>query len=399
MIQGFLGEPCRGLKERWTTSEKEGFSIVSTFKRLPYLFWGGVAIRCDHRHLAYILCSNGAPTSKSLHQRLPGWRVFLAQFPYTIVHVPGDNRCWGDLLSRWVTRPWGPVCMHASVKYTEVRFAGSDKFPTKEVVRGVKAAAAEGGSTLDTALRLDSLDSEGLYRVGHHAPRVIWAPAGGDSLNETTAAVCPPGGVGHRGVDATMARFERHCVWETMVDDVRDKIRLCLYCADTTARALVPRTLEETPHGREPNEVVHFDNLYMRESVVDAGVDAADGFQHVLVILQDLSGHTYLRLSRASTAKGTVEERLRWCATFGLITMLVSDIAAHFRNRVVRKLAKALSVGHRFSVANRAWTNGTVERMMREAIHGEKAMLNEGSRLFSEWVMVLPTVQWALNRA
>ena len=161
----------------------------------------------------------------------------------------------------------------------------------------------------------------------------------------------------------------------------------------------MPRTLEETPHGREPNEVVHFDNLYMRESVVDAGVDAADGFQHVLVILQDLSGHTYLRLSRASTAKGTVEERLRWCATFGLITMLVSDIAAHFRNRVVRKLAKALSVGHRFSVANSAWTNGTVERMMREAIHGEKAMLNEGSRLFSEWVMVLPTVQWALNRA
>ena len=77
----------------------------------------------------------------------------------------------------------------------------------------------------------------------------------------------------------------------------------------------------------------------------------------------------------------------------------VSDNATHFRNRVVRKLENALGVEHRFSVVNSAWTNGTVERMMREAIHGEKAMLNEGSRLFSEWVMVLPTVQWALNRA
>ena len=41
--------------------------------------------------------------------------------------------------------------MYASVKYTEVLFVGSDKFPTKEAVRGVQAAAAEGGPTLDKA--------------------------------------------------------------------------------------------------------------------------------------------------------------------------------------------------------------------------------------------------------
>ena len=55
----------------------------------------------------------------------------------------------------------------------------------------------------------------------------------------------------------------------------------------------------------------------------------------------------------------------------------MSDNAIHFRIRVVRKLAKALGVEHRFFVANGAWTNGTVERMMREVIHGAKAMLNE----------------------
>ena len=33
-----------------------------------------------------------------------------------------------------MTRPGCPVCVHASVKYTEVFFAGNDKFPTKEVV-------------------------------------------------------------------------------------------------------------------------------------------------------------------------------------------------------------------------------------------------------------------------
>ena len=53
----------------------------------------------------------------------------------SIVHIAGDVNCWVYLLSRWVTRSEGPVCKHASVKCTEVLFAESDKFPTKEVVR------------------------------------------------------------------------------------------------------------------------------------------------------------------------------------------------------------------------------------------------------------------------
>ena len=112
-----------------------------------------------------------------------------------------------------------------------------------------------------------------------------------------------------------------------------------------------------------------------------------------------MSRCTWLRPSRACTANGTVEELVRWCATFGPPTTWVSDNATHFRDRVVRKLAKALGVEHRFSVANSAWSIGTVERMMREVIHGRKAMLNEMGRPLSEWVVVLPTVHWALNTA
>ena len=122
-----------------------------------------------------------------------------------------------------------------------------------------------------------------------------------------------------------------------------------------------------------------FDYIYM-VSAVDAGIDVAGGFRYVLVIVDDVSGYTWLRPSRACTANGTVEELVRWCATFGPITTWVSDNASHFRNLVVRKLAKALGVEHRFSVANSAWTNGTFERMMLEVIHVTTAMLNEGRR-------------------
>ena len=62
---------------------------------------------------------------------------------------------------------------------------------------------------------------------------------------------------------------------------------------------------------------MHFDFLHPGESTVDVGVDAEDGFQYVLVILEDVSGYTWLRPCRACTANGMVEELVRWCATFG----------------------------------------------------------------------------------
>ena len=74
-------------------------------------------------------------------------------------------------------------------------------------------------------------------------------PAEAESLKKRLLVCAHLEVAGHREVDATMVRLERHCVWKGMAGDVRDIIRLCLYCADTKAGELVPCTLKETPHG------------------------------------------------------------------------------------------------------------------------------------------------------
>ena len=53
-----------------------------------------------------------------------------------IVHIAGDENCWAYLLSRSMTQLESPVCADAIDKYTKSTSAESDKFPTKEVVRG-----------------------------------------------------------------------------------------------------------------------------------------------------------------------------------------------------------------------------------------------------------------------
>ena len=97
------------------------------------------------------------------------------------------------------------MCVHASVKYAEMLFTGSDNILTKEDVRGVQAAAAGDGPTLDTALGVATLDSEGLCRVEYHGHRVIWVPAEAESLKTRLLVCAHLKGAGHRGVGATMA--------------------------------------------------------------------------------------------------------------------------------------------------------------------------------------------------
>ena len=91
-------------------------------------------------------------------------------------------------------------------------FAGSNKFPTENVVRGVQAAAAEGGPTCRTSLGVASMDSDERYRVEHHGHRVIWVPGGVDSLKNRLLVCAHLEWARHRRVDSTMAQFQRHCV-------------------------------------------------------------------------------------------------------------------------------------------------------------------------------------------
>ena len=104
---GILSGTFRGAQVRWATVDKEGYAIVSTFRRLEYLLWGGVHIFTDHRNLAYIFNPEAcvSSVSKTAAQRLEQWKAVLGQYDYSIRHIAGERNCWGDLLSRWVNVP------------------------------------------------------------------------------------------------------------------------------------------------------------------------------------------------------------------------------------------------------------------------------------------------------
>ena len=186
-----------------------------------------------------------------------------------------------------------------------------------------------------------------------------------------------------------------------METQVRDFVRQCLHCADSRAGETVPRPLGETVHGTMPGEVVHFDYLYVGESgpLASQGLSEEGGYRYILVLMDDLSNFVRLEPVAVCTAEFTATSLLDWCSTLGVPRVWVSDTATHLKNTTMTRLREALQVDHRFAVAYSPWSNGTCERMVKEVVRALRSILLEQRREVTEWVDVLPAVQWALNTA
>ena len=403
---GFLSGTFRGAQQRWATVDKEGFAIVSTFKRLEYLLWNGVQIYTDHRNLAYIFDPEACVSSvaKTTAQRLDQWKAVLGQYDYTIMHIAGDRNCWGDLLSRWVKAP----IVHVRAAAVFAPSEPDDALPSKQVIRDAQQESRRGLGSLAAPARSFvseegqvALDEEGLYRVRVGGRSVLWIPAQARDLQVRLMVCAHMKDAGHRGAVATLQRLSEYCCWSDMERHVTEFVRQCLHCMDSKAGEKIPRPLGETVHGTRPGEVVHFDFLYVGESgpLGADGLEEVDGHKYILVMLDDVSNWVWLEPTGACTARLTAQHLLTWCKVLGVPDVFVSDTASHFKNHMMAELEKALGVERKFAVANSPWSNGTCERMMREVVRTLKALIQEERRSTRDLVDLVPAVQWALNTA
>lgn len=191
------------------------------------------------------------------------------------------------------------------------------------------------------------------------------------------------GEAGHRGVEATLSRLRRYCVGTKMEEDAKEVVGQYLYCADymTGGGAAPVRVDEARSRG---GEVVYFHFLHIGHSEDASAVDAQEGYKYVLVVEDDFSGFVRLAPAKQCTSIFTAGELVRWCATFGKLSVSVSDNATHFKDRLLRKVAKELGIRHHFTVVESAWANGTVERAMCEVIWTTKVFWGEQGKLLGE---------------
>ena len=367
----FLSGSFTDTQRKWSTIEHEAHAILTSMERLKaWTLTSPVIIRTDSKTISYVwkpvpqAVATRLGLSEVATNKLARWGLRLSAFDYTVEHIPGSENHFPDLLSRWgmnAKRPQKICMMRREMLVDRERLAES----FYEELR--KEQRRAGFPVRQRTLK---------YRVPDDAEHL-----------KRRILVVAHGVYEHRSQAETLRYIRAKFAWKNLDEEVREFVERCILCACTRTGERIPRRLGNLLHGEVPNELVHFDFLFMNE-----------GDQpYVLVMKDDLSGFCILFRCRTTSAETAAEGLALWISLFGVPRLWHSDTASHFKNRVMARLARDLGVAHKFAVAYAPWSNGTVERLCRSVLAVMRRVCSANGKAYADWHIYLPAVQRVLN--
>jgi Integrase zinc binding domain len=109
---------------------------------------------------------------------------------------------------------------------------------------------------------------------------------------------------GHRAYERTLDAIKEYVAWTTMAKDVNAFVQNCLHCVATIPGDKVPRPLSTQLHVIKPNEIMHFDFLYI-------GLSIDRNYQYIILFKDNLSGFLWLVPCRTAESAATFDALLR----------------------------------------------------------------------------------------
>lgn len=202
---GLVSGTFRDAQRRWPTIDKEASPVVSTCRSLEYFMFTGFTVYRNLGDLARIShpTATGAPPSKIATQRPQGWRSYLGQFRYVIIHLTGKDNLWADTLFRWVTARTCSSTPSATEWVVQMFDRAQADVPSMEVVRICPEAVAGAVREVDTHLVAATSGVDGLPRVPVHGRRALWIPGAATEMQQWLFVWGHMPESGHREVDVT----------------------------------------------------------------------------------------------------------------------------------------------------------------------------------------------------
>ena len=113
----FVSGKFRGSQLRWAIIDKEAYFIGEQLPKYQHWVNGGkhtTLVYTDHRNLVSLFSSTkpSATTTKAGRARRIRWTLNIQPLTFKIVHIPGEDNTWADLLSRWGLLVTHPKCAY-----------------------------------------------------------------------------------------------------------------------------------------------------------------------------------------------------------------------------------------------------------------------------------------------
>ena len=137
----------------------------------------------------------------------------------------------------------------------------------------------------------------------------IWIP----DANNLRVKICV---IRHCGI-------ERHFPFETTR---RTKKDTDFFLCDKPS---IPRPLGELVHGTQPNEVLHYNFLYIQKKKKSSPFP----FEYILALKDDFSGFIKMVPADAASHFVVADALVDWYSRFGMPSMHVSDPGSHFKDK------------------------------------------------------------------
>lgn len=284
----FLSSCFSEREEHWSTYEREAHAVVQAFRKLDYILASDTTTRVftDHRNLLFVFNPVAMEPSLGRHKvlKVVRWALYLSAFNYRIEHVSGPSNVWPDIMTRWMRgyrkvnaiRRIAPVLPFSGVTKSpnDPEFKWPNTSEIAEVQRKYRSEAPENVQQQQNSSNL-------LTRNG-----ATWIPENALELKLRLLTIAHAGNAGHRGADSTWDALRKEFTWADQREDVRNFVSSCLLCLLSNSGNKVPRPLSSTLHASRPNEIIHFDYLFLGQSNKQ--------FKYVLVVKEDLSGYVWL---------------------------------------------------------------------------------------------------------
>jgi hypothetical protein len=206
--------------------------------------------------------------------KIQRWALKLATYNYPIEYIAGELNVWTELLTRWgaaVTKTTSTPRNDRTLRYGALFVAqlvmdtSNYDFPMAAEVLRQQMAAAHNMDLKEVPPKKSGPNALLVNDQGY-----IWIPTNAVSMKTRLCVIAHCGRGGRRGHQVTLTGIQDHYYWKGMSRDIKVFVGTCFRCIASAPGETTPRPRGEALHASKPNEVIHFDYLYMGPSVDDA---------------------------------------------------------------------------------------------------------------------------------
>ena len=374
----------RGTAAGWTIPAKEVFPFTVAADKLQWLLHRekGFTIVCDNQAMVNFLMKKDSSKDNFL-DKVFRWRLKLAPFNFTAIHIEGEENKYADMVSRFINadnkieidssllqvdtsiiKKQDDSINIRAVHILDSQFNEKFNFPTEEEILN------NGG------IKVESSMGNGNYTLT--VPDI-------NELRKRIFVVAHCGLGGHRGVDATLETIKKHFNWNNLNNDIKEWVGGCIICKISKSPKIIQRPWGENLRATTPGLIIHMDHLILPENGI------------ILVIMDDFTRFCRLIPVETTDANSTIEGLFNWFVDFGFPEYLVCDKGSGFSSDITKKVSEAYGINQVFHTVDVHYNNGAIERINREINTMIRCLLLEFELDSMDWRDVFGIVQFAIN--